>query len=103
MERHNPQTAIVLAAGKGTRMGSDKPKVLHTVLGTPMVVRVIRSALDAGMDRVIVVVGHEADTVIQTVQDYIKSDRVSGSTKRAKRYSRCSERLAEAGRVRRDV
>ena len=77
MKITHPQIAIILAAGKGTRMGSSKPKVLHTVLGVPMIVRVTQSALDAGMERVVIVVGHEAEAVIRTVQKHIKSDVIS--------------------------
>ena len=55
--------AIVLAAGKGTRMRSDLPKVLHRVCGLPMVEHVVRSLRGAGVDRVVVVVGHGGEAV----------------------------------------
>ena len=56
-------TAVILAAGKGTRMHSDKPKVLQTVLGEPML-RYVREALRPVFgDRVLVVVGHRADMI----------------------------------------
>jgi bifunctional UDP-N-acetylglucosamine pyrophosphorylase/glucosamine-1-phosphate N-acetyltransferase len=51
-------TALVLAAGKGTRMKSDLPKVLHALAGRPMIHYPVRAALDAGAARVVVVVGH---------------------------------------------
>lgn len=55
--------AVILAAGKGTRMHSDKPKVLQTVLGEPML-RHVREALRPVFgDGVLVVVGHRADMV----------------------------------------
>ena len=50
-------TAIVMAAGKGTRMRSELPKVLHPVCGRPMVHWPVRAALEAGADDVVVVGG----------------------------------------------
>jgi len=50
--------AIVLAAGKGTRMKSAIPKVLHEVGGEPMITHVIRLLEGLGVGRIIVVVGH---------------------------------------------
>ena len=46
---------LILAAGQGTRMRSKLPKVLHEVCGTPMVLWPVRAALDAGVERVVVV------------------------------------------------
>lgn len=51
-------TAVVLAAGKGTRMQSDLPKVLHRLGGRPLVAYPVRAALAAGAQRVVVVTGH---------------------------------------------
>lgn len=53
-------TAIILAAGEGTRMKSDMPKVLHKIAGRPMLMYVIEAARSAGAGRCIVVVGHKA-------------------------------------------
>lgn len=55
--------AIVMAAGKGTRMKSDLPKVLHPVGGRPMVCAVVDACREAGCDRVVLVVGHGQDLV----------------------------------------
>ncbi len=55
--------ALILAAGEGTRMKSDKPKVAHEVLGKPMVNWVAEAARSAGCNRVIAVTGHHADVV----------------------------------------
>ncbi len=50
-------TAIVMAAGEGTRMKSNHAKVSHQILGKPMACWVIDAALAAGCTRVVVVVG----------------------------------------------
>ncbi len=55
--------AVVLAAGKGTRMKSDRAKVLHQALGRPMAVFPIRAALALGCEPLVVVVGHQAAEV----------------------------------------
>jgi len=55
--------AIVLAAGKGTRMAAPEPKAAVQVGGRPMVVRVVSAMREGGASRVIVVVGHRADDV----------------------------------------
>ena len=55
--------AIILAAGKGTRMKSSKPKVLHEVLGRPMIGHVVGLARSVGAARTVVVVGHERQAV----------------------------------------
>ena len=56
-------TAIVLAAGEGTRMKSNHAKVARQILGKPMVRWVVDAALAGGCDRVVVVVGSHADEV----------------------------------------
>lgn len=60
-------TAIVLAAGKGTRMKSDLPKVLFPVLGRPMIQWVLDALRAAGVDRIVVVVGYRAELVRETL------------------------------------
>ena len=55
--------AVVLAAGKGTRLRSERPKVLHEVAGRPMLARVLAAAHAAGCARRLVVVGHGAEQV----------------------------------------
>jgi len=57
------QAAVILAAGKGTRMGSSLPKVLHQAAGRPLVDWVIDACEDAGIERIVVVVGYGADEV----------------------------------------
>ena len=55
--------AVILAAGKGTRMKSQLPKVLHPLLGRPMVEYVIDACRGAGVDTIYLVVGYGADMV----------------------------------------
>ncbi|TWT95332.1 Bifunctional protein GlmU [Botrimarina colliarenosi] len=57
--------AIVLAAGKGTRMQSDLPKVLVPVAGRPMIRYVVEGLRAAGVEKIVVVVGYQADLVRQ--------------------------------------
>ena len=59
-------SAIILAAGKGTRMKSDLPKVLHEVCGRPMLTYVLDACHAAGCERPIVVIGHDAPRVRRT-------------------------------------
>jgi bifunctional UDP-N-acetylglucosamine pyrophosphorylase/glucosamine-1-phosphate N-acetyltransferase/UDP-N-acetylglucosamine pyrophosphorylase len=61
--------AIVLAAGKGTRMKSDLPKVLVPLLGRPMVRYVLESLSQAGIEHTVVVVGYRADLVEAELAD----------------------------------
>lgn len=61
--------AIVLAAGKGTRMKSQKPKVVHEVLYKPMINHVVDELKALGVDETIVIVGHEAKQVEAIVDD----------------------------------
>ena len=51
--------AVVLAAGKGTRMKSAVPKVLHPICGLPMIAHVVNNLREAGVERILVVVGQE--------------------------------------------
>lgn len=57
-------TAIILAAGKSTRMKSRKPKGLHEVCGLPMLEYVLRACYGAGCTRILMVVGHGKDEIV---------------------------------------
>ncbi len=61
---------VILAAGEGKRMHSVLPKVLHRVGGRPLVEHLVQASLKAGLGRVIVVVGHRRDMVIEALVDY---------------------------------
>jgi len=63
---------IILAAGLGTRMRSDKAKVLHEVCGKPMIEHVVQTAAHVAGSNIVVVVGHQADRV-KGVIDHIAS------------------------------
>lgn len=58
---------LVLAAGKGTRMESDLPKVLHTLRGKPLVAWVLEASRQLNPDRLIAIVGHKAELVEETI------------------------------------
>jgi len=62
--------AVILAAGKSTRMKSDIPKVLHPICGRPMIEYVLDAARAAGADRLVVIVGHRADLVKAALQHH---------------------------------
>jgi bifunctional UDP-N-acetylglucosamine pyrophosphorylase/glucosamine-1-phosphate N-acetyltransferase len=62
-----PVYAIVLAAGEGTRMRSQRPKPLHLICGRPMIMHVLHSLESTKPNRAVVVVGHGADKVVKRV------------------------------------
>ncbi|MCX8006856.1 MAG: bifunctional UDP-N-acetylglucosamine diphosphorylase/glucosamine-1-phosphate N-acetyltransferase GlmU [Coriobacteriia bacterium] len=62
-------SALILAAGEGTRMRSRLPKVMHEILGVPMVRYVVEAARAAGCDPVVVVTGHGAEVVEAALPD----------------------------------
>lgn len=61
------RAAVVMAAGKGTRMKSDLPKVLFPVLGRPMIDYVLDTLEKAGIERIYTVVGYRNDLVRETL------------------------------------
>ena len=63
------QTALIMAAGSGTRMKSSKPKVAFDMLGKPLVRWVVDAAEDAGCDEVLCILGHGSDEVEPMVGD----------------------------------
>jgi len=65
---HPPRIAVILAAGKGTRMRSELPKVLHEAAGRPLLAWVVDAARAAGCARILVVVGHGAERVREAIR-----------------------------------
>ncbi len=63
----NKVATIILAAGQGTRMKSEKPKVVHELAGKPMINRVIETSLQIQSDLIAVVVGYKKQDVINTI------------------------------------
>ncbi len=62
------QTAVILAAGKGTRMKSPHPKVLFNLCGRHLLEWVVRAVRNAGIGRVIIVVGSSKEEVVEEVE-----------------------------------
>jgi bifunctional UDP-N-acetylglucosamine pyrophosphorylase/glucosamine-1-phosphate N-acetyltransferase len=64
----NPLSVIILAAGKGTRMKSPLPKVLHPVAGSPIIKKVIDAVKGAGAEEIRVIVGHGEALVRKVIE-----------------------------------
>jgi len=65
----NNVAVIILAAGMGTRMKSTKAKVLHEILGKPMILYVVETAKKVAGNDVILVIGNQADKVKKIVSE----------------------------------
>jgi len=61
--------SIILAAGEGTRMKSNIPKVLHKICGKPLVDHVLCACKNANIDKNIIIVGHGKDQVMEKIAD----------------------------------
>lgn len=61
--RQGQRWALVLAGGKGTRFRSSRPKVLHKLCGKPMVEHVLDRLEELSLDRILMVIGHQADQI----------------------------------------
>jgi bifunctional UDP-N-acetylglucosamine pyrophosphorylase / glucosamine-1-phosphate N-acetyltransferase len=74
MRQYRPLSAVVLAAGEGTRMRSLTPKLLHPLCGRPMVLHVVDALAELPLERIVVVVGHEAERVTKTLHDQLVTE-----------------------------
>src|SRR5438067_8176080 len=74
MRQYRPLSAVVLAAGEGTRMRSGTPKVLHQLCGRPMVLHVVDALAELPLERIVVVVGHGAERVTKTLQEQLVTE-----------------------------
>ncbi len=77
-----PVITVILAAGKGVRMKSRLPKVLHKLMGRPIVSYVIEASQKAKADRILLVVGHQADLVKSTLgtgYEYVEQNKQLGT------------------------
>lgn len=69
-----PRRAIVLCAGKGSRLRGAVPKPIHLVMGVPLVVRVVRTLAQAGIDDVVIVTGYQGELVRRTMLAWSMSE-----------------------------
>jgi bifunctional UDP-N-acetylglucosamine pyrophosphorylase/glucosamine-1-phosphate N-acetyltransferase len=67
---------IILAAGKGTRMNSDLPKVLHRIADAPMLVHAMQAGAALDPDHTVIVAGHEAEAVAEAAQEHDAAARI---------------------------
>jgi bifunctional UDP-N-acetylglucosamine pyrophosphorylase/glucosamine-1-phosphate N-acetyltransferase len=74
MSQYRPLSAVVLAAGEGTRMRSETPKVLHPLCGRAMVLHVVDALAELPLERIVVVVGHGAEAVTKTMQEQLVTE-----------------------------
>jgi len=67
--QHRMLSAVVLAAGEGTRMRSERPKPLHRLCGRAMVLHVLHALAELELDRAVLVVGHGSTRVTKAVEE----------------------------------
>jgi len=72
-------SVAILAAGKGTRMESSLPKVLHKISGKSLLQRVIDSCVELKPDQIFVITGHKSKEVQESIPDNKKSNLLSKS------------------------
>ncbi len=70
MSKQNPLSVVILAAGKGTRMKSDKPKVMHEILGLPMINWLLKTVESLRPEKIIVVIGPDMPELEEAVKPH---------------------------------
>lgn len=81
--REKTVTAVVLAAGKGTRMNSPEPKVLHEILGRPMIYYVLNELfkLNRYVKQIVVILGYKGGQVERKIKKCLEEKKISASDK----------------------
>ncbi|HEB73043.1 MAG TPA: UDP-N-acetylglucosamine pyrophosphorylase [Nitrospirae bacterium] len=69
MNRRGAVAVVILAAGKGTRMKSNLPKVLHTLAGKPLLEHVLKTARALDPEKIVVIAGHRSEMVMERFKD----------------------------------
>ena len=87
--------AVVLCAGKGTRMKSDRAKVLHAILNRPLCAYPISRALEVGAEQVVAVVGHQADAVEATLRKHFPDRGLAFATQAEQKGTAHAVRCAQ--------
>lgn len=78
LQKQRPLDVLIMAAGMGTRMKSQKAKVLHELGGRPIIAHVVQKALALKPRKIYVVVGHQAETVEAAVRSEVNNDELVG-------------------------
>ena len=91
-----PLSVIILAAGKGSRMKSEKPKVIHKLAGLPMLQHVVNTARHLNPEQILIVIGHESHQVENAMHDqgliYVEQTEQLGT---GHAVLQCSDQLTE--------
>ncbi|MFV0255222.1 MAG: NTP transferase domain-containing protein [Erysipelotrichaceae bacterium] len=66
------KNAIILAAGKGTRMKSETNKCMQMIMGKPMLAYLVNTLKEIGVDNIVLVVGHQKESIIEYFQDQVQ-------------------------------
>jgi bifunctional UDP-N-acetylglucosamine pyrophosphorylase/glucosamine-1-phosphate N-acetyltransferase len=91
----SPLAAVVLCAGKGTRMKSEKAKVLHPILGRPLCAYPLKRALELGASPLVPVVGHQAAEVEKAIRAQFPSASLRFALQKEQRGTADAVRSAE--------